>query len=80
MMTSFMRVSQKLVFHQNGCIGAIKRGLSTTVMYVPSSSFMCLRVPCYCDVCLKSSALRVGGFTIQYNFTIQIYKPTKHEM
>jgi len=46
MMTSFMRVSQKLVFHQRKCISAIKRILSTTAMYVSSSSFMYLRIPC----------------------------------
>jgi len=59
-MTSFMRMSQKLVFHQSKCICAIKRILSTTAMYVSSSSFMYLRIPCYCDACLNSSALRVG--------------------
>ena len=64
MMTSFMRMSQKLVFHQNKCICAIKRILSTTAMYVSSSSFMYLRVPCYCDACSKSSALRVGVKTL----------------
>jgi len=60
MMASFMRVSQKLVFHQSGCIGAIKHVLSTTVMYLSSCSLMYLRGPYYCDACLKSSALRVG--------------------
>jgi len=38
--------------------------LSTTAMYVSSSSFMYLRVPCYCDACLNSSALRVGVKTL----------------
>ena len=38
----------------------IKRILSTTAMCVSSSSFMYLCIPCYCDTCLKSSALRVG--------------------
>ena len=60
MMTSFMHMSQKLVFHQSKCICAIKRILSTTAMYVSSPSFMYLRIPCYCDACLNSSALRVG--------------------
>jgi len=60
MVTSFMRMSQKLVFHQSKCISAIKRILSTTAMYISSSSFMYLRIPCYCDACLNSSALRVG--------------------
>ena len=46
MMTSFMRVSQKLVFHQSKCISAIKRILSTTAVHVSSSS-MYLRIPCY---------------------------------
>jgi len=64
MMTSFMRVSQKLVFHQSKCICAIKRILSTTAMHVSSSSFMYLRIPCYCDACLNSSALRVGVKTL----------------
>jgi len=64
-------MSQKLVFHQSKCICAIKRIPSTTAMYVSSSSFMYLRIPCYCDACLNSSALRVGVTTllntIQYN-------------
>jgi len=61
MMTSFMRVSYKLVFHQSKCKSAIMRLLSTAAMYVSSSFFMYLRIPCcYCDACLKSSALRVG--------------------
>jgi len=59
-----MRVFQKLVFHQSKCISAIKRILSTTTMYISSSSFMYLCVPCYCDACLKSSALRVGVKTL----------------
>jgi len=54
----------KLVFHQSKCICAIKRILSTTAMYVSSSSFMYLRIPCYCDACLNSSALRVGVKTL----------------
>jgi len=65
-MTSFMHVSQKLVFHQSKCISAIKRILSTTAMYVSSSSFVYLCIPCYCDACLKSSALRVGVKTLCY--------------
>ena len=70
-MTSFIRISQKLVFHQSKCICAIKRILSTTAMCVSSSSFMYLRISCYCDACLNSSDLRVGVTTllntIQYN-------------
>jgi len=66
-----MRMSQKLVFHQSKCICAIKRIPSTTAMYVSSSFFMYLRIPCYCDACLNSSALRVGVTTllntIKYN-------------
>jgi len=64
MMTSFMRMSQKLVLHQSKCITAIKRIPSTTAMYASSSSFMYLRIPCYCDACLKSSSLRVGMKTL----------------
>jgi len=64
MMTSFMRMSQKLVFHQSKCIRAIKRILPTTAMYVSSSSFMYLRIPCYCDAYLNSSALRVAVTTL----------------
>jgi len=63
-MTSFIRISQKLVFHQSKCICAIKRILSTTAMYVSSSSFMYLRFPYYCDACLNSSDLRVGVTTL----------------
>jgi len=72
-MTSFMRMSQKLVFHQSKCISAIKRILSTTAMCVSSSSFMYLRFPCYCDACLNSRDLRVGVKTllntIQYSYS-----------
>ena len=64
MVTSFMRVSQKLVFHQNKCISAIKGILSTTAMYVSSSSFIYLHIPRYCDACLKPSALRLGVKTL----------------
>jgi len=63
-MTSFMRMSQKLVFHQSKCFCAIERILCTTAMYDSSSSFMYLRIPCYCDACLKSSALHVGMKTL----------------
>jgi len=59
-----MCVSQKLVFHQSICITAIKRILSTSAMYVSSSSYMYLCIPCYCDARLKSSALRVGVKTL----------------
>jgi len=59
-----MRMSQKLVFHKSKCICAIVRILSATAMYVSSSSFMYLRIPCYCDACLNSSALRVGVMTL----------------
>jgi len=63
-MTSFMHMSQKLVFHQSTCICAIMRILSTTAMYVSSSSFIYLRFPCYCDAYLNSSALHVGLKTL----------------
>jgi len=72
-MTSFMRVSQKLVFHQSKCISAIKRILSTTAEYVCSCSFMYWRIPCYCDACLKSSALRVGVKTLDNTKFLQLY-------
>jgi len=39
---------------------AIKHILSTTTMYMSLSSFMYLCIPCYCDACLKCSALRMG--------------------
>ena len=42
-MTSFICISQKLVFHQSKCICVIKRILSTTAMYVSSSS-LCICV------------------------------------
>jgi len=64
MITSFMRMSQKHVFHQSKCICSIKRIFSTTAMYVSSSSFMYLRFPCYCVACLNSSDLRVGVTTL----------------
>jgi len=60
MITSFMHMSQTLVFHKSKCICAIMRILFTTAMYVSSSSFMYLRFPCYCNACLNSSDLRVG--------------------
>ena len=46
--------------------------LSTTAMYVSSSSFIYLRFPCYCDACLNSSALRVGLKTLLN--TIKYYR------
>jgi len=64
MTTSFMCVSQKLAFHQSKCISATKHILSTTAMYVSSSSFMYLCIPCYCDACLKSNALRMRVKTL----------------
>jgi len=64
MLASFMRVSCMLVFHQSKCISAIKRILSTTATYISSCSFTYLRVPCYCDACLKFSALRMGVKTL----------------
>ena len=51
------------------CISAIKRVLSSTVMYISSSSFMYLCIACYCDACLKSIALRVGVKTLHNTFT-----------
>jgi len=48
------------VFYQSKCISAIKRILSTTAMYISSSSFKYLFISCCYDACLKSSALRVG--------------------
>ena len=76
-MASFMRVSYKLVFHQIECIGAIKRILSTTATYISSFSFMDLYIPCYCDVCLKLSALCVGVKTL-HNTThmLRVRRPT----
>jgi len=71
-MTSFTRVSQKLVFHQSKCISAIKRILSTTAMYVSSSSFIYFCIRCYCDVCLKSSALRVGVKMLHNTITLRL--------
>ena len=64
-MTSIMRMSQKLVFHQSKCISAIKRILSTTAMHVSSSFFMHLCIPYYCNTCSKSSAVvpKVCGTT-----------------
>ena len=40
-------------------------------MYVSSSSFMYLRISCYCDACLNSSDLRVGVTTL-FNTMIQL--------
>jgi len=68
-----MRMSQKLVFHQSKFICANKRILSTTAMYVSSSSFMYLRSPCYCDACLNSSALRVGVTKLLNTNTISFF-------
>jgi len=81
-MTSFVRMSQKLVFHQSKCICTIKRILSTTAMYVSSSSFMYLRISCYCDGCLNSSDLRAGVTTllntIQFSFVYFQTVPHKY--
>ena len=60
----YFQGAQKLVFHQSKCICAIKRILSTTAMYVSSSSFMYFHIPCYCDACLISSGLHVGVKTL----------------
>jgi len=73
MLAPVMRVSYKLVFHRSECVSAIRRLLSTTAMYISSSSFTYLCIPCYCDACLKSSssALRVGEKTL-HNTTISL--------
>ena len=42
----------------------MRRILSTVATYIRSKFFMHLCVPCYCDACLKSSALRVGMKTL----------------
>ena len=68
MMTSFMRMSQKLVFHQSKCICAIKHILSTAAMYVSSSSFNNNRSV---YACFKSSTLRVGVKTLLNTIQIQ---------
>ena len=73
-----MRVSYKLVFHQSKCISAIKRMHSSTTTYISSSSFMYLRIPCYSDACLKSSALRVGVKTLLN--TIQSEEASLHTL
>jgi len=70
MMTSFMRASQKLAFHQSKCTSATKCILSTTATYLSSCSFMYLCIPCYCDACLKSSALRVGVKTLHNTMSV----------
>ena len=59
MMASFMRVSQKLVLHQSKCISAMKLILSSILVLVHV-----LHIPCCCDACLKSHALRVGVKTL----------------
>jgi len=59
-----MHVSYTLVFHQSKCISAMRRMLSTVATYIRSSFFMYFCVPCYCDACLKSSALCVGMKTL----------------
>ena len=66
-----MRMSQKLVFHQRKYIYAIMRILSTTAMYVSSSSFMYLRFPCYCDACLNSMDLCVGLKTLVNTISVR---------
>jgi len=58
MMTSFMRVSQKLGFPQSKYISAIK-----CILYPRLSSCIC-GIPCYCDAYWKFSALRVGVKTL----------------
>jgi len=66
-MTSFMRVSQKLVFHQSKRISAIKRILSVTAVYVCLSSFIYLCIPCYCDACSLALCMwERRRYTIQY--------------
>ena len=79
-MTSFMRISQKLVFNQSKCICTIKRILSTTAVYVSLSSFMYLCIPCYCDACLNSSALRVGVKTLLNTIQPAYTSPNKDKV
>jgi len=71
-MVSFMHVSYVLVLYQSECISAMKGILSTTATYICSHSFMCLCVPCYCDTCLKSSALRVGMKTLHNAISVSV--------
>ena len=70
-MTSFMRMSQKLVYHHSKCICAIKRILSSAAMYVSSSFFMYLGFQCYCTAMHASiQAPCVGDwrrYSVQYN-------------
>jgi len=71
MMASFMRVSQKLVFHQSKCISAIKRKHSVLLPRIYPRALMHLCVPYYCAACLKFSTLCVAVKMLQN--TIQFY-------
>jgi len=63
--------------------------LSTTAMYVSSSSFMYLRIPCYCNACLtlwrttgfgdfrKKERLNACGFAWEFLQSGMLYKPGK---
>ena len=63
-----MHVSYTLVFHQSKCMSTNRRMPSIVAIYIRSNFFMYLCVPCYCDACLKSSALCLGMKT--FNNTI----------
>jgi len=64
MMKSLMHMSYTPVFHERKCISAMRRIVSTVAMHIRLNFFMYLFVPCYCDACLKPSALRVGVKTL----------------
>jgi len=64
-----------LVFHQSKCINAMRRILSTVETYIRLHFFMYLYVRCYCDACLKSSALHEGMKTLHN--TLYLGWPTR---
>jgi len=73
MMTSFMRVSYMLVFHHKNVCALLSVYFSTIATYISSCSFMYLCFPCYCDACLKSSALRVVGKALHITMQLKAY-------
>jgi len=63
-LASSMHVSCTLVFHQSKCITPCGVSSLLSPRIYARISFMYLCAPCYCDACLKSSALRVWMKTL----------------
>ena len=83
-MTSFIRISQKLVFHQSKCFCAIKRILSTTAMYVSSSSlrysiqYMHYQTTCRLDATPRTTVSKTDFSGREENTTGRVVVTWRH--